>query len=876
MPANAENDDLVMTLVARTLEHKPAEREAYLRGACADSARLFDTIWERVCWEERMGTFLMTPLIPRQGLDSSFQPGDILARRFRVIRQVAHGGMGVVYEAIDQKLDRRVAIKCALPGYGGRLPPEARNAREVSHPNVCKLHDIHTFRTEYGEIDFLSMEYLEGETVAERIQRDRRMPESEVREIARQLLAGLDAAHSKGVVHGDLKSNNIVLCHDRAGGLRVVITDFGLARPVVSASADGSASSNASIRAGAPEYMAPELLRGDPPSIAADLYAFGVVLHELVVGSRPAAPGKVAHGLPIHWKRVISKCLQPEPRKRFASAQQVIRSIAGRRPRLVWAALLLPLLLLLIPRVRYAIDEWLTPPPVRLAVLPFEADREVKSLASGVIQDVSNRLAHAGGKLLVIPVSDTERENVRTLEQGKSMFNATHVLRGEMRKNGSTLAISAEVVEVESRTVVRPFNAEYQLSELGLVPKAITGSVAAGLHLREPTRAETVAPAAYQFYVQGIYYLRRDAESGDEAIPFFEKAIELDTNSPLPYAGLAEAQLQDHRRKKGNKWLDLAQASVSKAEARNPDSVPVRLVAGLLKQTRGAYDEAANDFNRAIELDPKSGEVRRRLADLYQKTNKPADALKTYLKAIEVEPSYYRPYVDLASFYYGQARYGEADEQYRKVLEIAPELPAGHNGRGLALMEMARYPEAETEFRAALRVRESPYYLNNLGAVLAYLERDAEAAELYQRAIDKGAPSNILYLNLADSQRRLDRRAEAESAYRKALEMGEADLVQDPWDGVARSTVAYACARLGDDKRAEMEIAQAVKFLPHNAVVQRLAVQTYETLGRREKSLEILASVPPELLSALSRQPDLAGLRQDPRFVERLTRTPAK
>src|SRR5215472_16586845 len=106
--------------------------------------------------------------------------------------------------------------------------------------------------------------------------------------------------------------------------------------------------------------------------------------------------------------------------------------------------------------------------------------------------------------------------------------------------------------------------------------------------------------------------------------------------------------------------------------------------------------------------------------------------------------------------------------------------------------------------------------------------------------------------------------------------MGEADLVQDPWDGVARSTVAYACARLGDDKRAEMEIARAVKFLPHNAAVQRLAVQTYETLGRREKSLEILASVPPELLSALSRQPDLAGLRQDPRFVERLTRTPAK
>jgi len=543
---------------------------------------------------------------------------------------------------------------------------------------------------------------------------------------------------------------------------------------------------------------------------------------------------------------------------------------------LVWAALLLPLLLLLIPRVRHAIDEWLAPPPVRLAVLPFEADGEVRSLASGVLQDVSDRLASSGGKLLVIPLTDTERENVRTLEQAKSVFNATHVLQGKIQNNGSTLAVSGAVLDVESRTVVKMFGAEYQSSELALIPKAITGGVAVGLHLRQPSRAETVSPAAYQSYVQGVYYLRRDSESADEAIPFFDKAIELDPNSPLPYAGLAEAQLQNHRRKKGSKWLDSARASVSKAEARNPDSVAVRLAAGLLKQTLNSYDEAADDFKRAIELDPKSGEGRRRLAYLYQKLNKPGDALKTFRKAIEVEPSYYRPYVDLASFYYAQAQYREADEQYRKVLEIAPDLPAGHNGRGVALMEMARYAESETEFRAALRVRESAVYLNNLGALLAYLERDAEAAEFYQRAIDKGAPSNILYLNLGDSQRRLNRRAEAESAYRKALDMGDTDLLQDPWDGVARATVAYASARLGDYKRAEMEIAQAVQFLSYNAVVQRLAVQTYEILGKREKSLEILALARPALLSALSRQPDLAGLCQDPRFVERLTRTPDK
>src|SRR6266851_5104929 len=541
MPAEIESDELVMTLVAATLEHKPAEREAYLRSACEHSDALFDAIWQRVRWEERMGSFLMDPLIPRQNRDPSFQSGDVLAERFRVIREVAHGGMGIVYEALDQKLGRRVAIKCARPGYRGRLPPEARNAREVSHKNVCKLHDIHTFRTPSGEVDFLSMEYLEGETLAERIQRDRRMSESEVREIARQLLAGLDAAHSKGVVHGDLKSNNIVLTKEPSGELRVVITDFGLARPVVSAPRDGSASISASIRGGAREYMAPELLRADPPSIAADVYAFGVILHELVVGSRPAA-GNVAQGIPIHWRRGIARCLQPEPGNRFAAAQHVLKSIAGPRHRWAWAAILLPLLALLIPQVRQAIDEWWTPPKVRLAVVPFEAEAETMSLASGLLTDVSDRLASSGSKLLVIPLADTARDNVRTPERAKSLFNATHVLRGKMRKNGPTLAVSAAVVEVESGVVVREFSHEYRMSELPLVAKAISGTVAAGLHLREPSRAETVAPQAYPSYVQGVYHMRRDTESADAAIPLFKTAIELDPNSPLPYAGLAEAQ----------------------------------------------------------------------------------------------------------------------------------------------------------------------------------------------------------------------------------------------------------------------------------------------------------------------------------------------
>ena len=136
---------------------------------------------------------------------------------------------GIVWEALDEKLDRRVALKCAKAGFGKQLPPEVRNAREISHPNVCKIFEIHTASTVDGEIDFISMEFLEGETLSERIRRAP-LTEREARIVAQQLCSGLAEAHRNHLVHGDLKTNNVILTTDSEGSVRAVITDFGLAR----------------------------------------------------------------------------------------------------------------------------------------------------------------------------------------------------------------------------------------------------------------------------------------------------------------------------------------------------------------------------------------------------------------------------------------------------------------------------------------------------------------------------------------------------------------------------------------------------------------------------------------------------------------------
>ena len=182
----AQDDDLVMNLVELALTRPADQREAYVRSACGNDTNLFDQVWHYVQWEQRMDGFLLDPLYPAASYEHPFEPGELLDGRFRIVREVAQGGMGVVYEAVDEKLQRRIALKCAKTGFGKRLPPEVRHAQEVSHPNVCKIFEIHTAKTSAGELDFVTMEYLEGETLGDRLKRGA-LPEPEARAIAQQL-----------------------------------------------------------------------------------------------------------------------------------------------------------------------------------------------------------------------------------------------------------------------------------------------------------------------------------------------------------------------------------------------------------------------------------------------------------------------------------------------------------------------------------------------------------------------------------------------------------------------------------------------------------------------------------------------------------------
>ena len=274
----------------------------------------------------------------------AFRKDDVAAERFRIVRFIAAGGMGEVYEAEDAALNERVAVKTLRPELAltdtafVRFKQEIQLSRRVTHPNVCRIHDLWQHRAPGGRtVHFLTMELLEGETLAARLEREGKLAPDVALGILRQMAEGLEAAHAAGVVHRDLKPSNVMMV-----GERVVITDFGLSR---SLSAVGLTATGGAL--GTPAYMAPEQIEGGEIGPATDVYSLGVLLYELVTGvlpfrggsamalavkklrETPAPPSSLVEGLPASWDRGILGCLAQDAGARFQSARAVLAEVEG-------------------------------------------------------------------------------------------------------------------------------------------------------------------------------------------------------------------------------------------------------------------------------------------------------------------------------------------------------------------------------------------------------------------------------------------------------------------------------------------------------------------------------------------------------------------
>jgi eukaryotic-like serine/threonine-protein kinase len=429
----------------------------------------------------------------------SFEVGQVVAGRYRIVRFIAEGGMGELYEVHDTVLGVLVALKTVRQAQTDeplaleRLRRELKLARQVTHPNVSRVYDVglHPGAT---PISFFTLELLSGETLKALLDRVGRLPVDQARPILSQVAAGLDAVHAVGVLHRDLKSDNIFL-RKTAEGPQAVLTDFGLARPT---QAGGSLGTLPGSAVGTPAYMAPEQVSGDNVGPAADLYSLGVVAFEMVTGALPFQgatamataslrlttlapdPGTLVADLPVEWSRCIARLLQRSPNKRPATGAEAVALLAPPRPRwsnrrrLAGGLVLLALALgVATARVRKAVTSSAEHRRA-LAVLPLQTNSPNDSGARW--------LAVALGQVLAAGLTTTASSNLRQLSPERAaQLSGDLALAPSGELTATQLAAARDALDpdlvltgalsVSGQGDDRPFRLDVRLYDVGLGTK---------------------------------------------------------------------------------------------------------------------------------------------------------------------------------------------------------------------------------------------------------------------------------------------------------------------------------------------------------------------------------------------------------------------
>jgi tetratricopeptide (TPR) repeat protein len=345
----------VNELFHATREMPAPQGEDFLRGECGEDTELFSEV-RRMLREDSRSGMLDRPLVAPQPAASVFSAGQLVSGRYRIVRFLARGGMGEVFEAEDCELKERVALKTLLPVIASdgrmlaRFKQEIQLSRKVSHPNVCRVFDLAHHPSGAAAADttvFLTMEFLDGETLGARLHREGRMSPAEALPLLVQMAEALDAAHRAGVIHRDFKPGNVMLVPSGEGP-RAVVTDFGLAR---SFATDGETTVTLTgTLMGTLDYMAPEVMSGGVASIASDVYALGTTAYKMITGALPfpsetplagairrakgsaPSPRTLIPDLDPRWEQAILRALDPEPQRRFSRAGHLVKVLQGEAP----------------------------------------------------------------------------------------------------------------------------------------------------------------------------------------------------------------------------------------------------------------------------------------------------------------------------------------------------------------------------------------------------------------------------------------------------------------------------------------------------------------------------------------------------------------
>ena len=828
----------VKVLYHATLERPAGQRAAFLQEVTAGDIALRQEVESLLavgCPEEfakgsssDIGSRKSNPEIQSTDTTQSRAADPLFGAKishYRIVDRIGAGGMGVVYRAHDERLDRDVALK-VLPA--GRLASEvARNRFHVealalaklNHPHIGAIYDFDT----QGGVDFLVMEYVPGKTLFDELAHGP-FSEREILKLGAQILAALEEAHQHGVVHRDLKPRNIAVTPNR----QAKVLDFGLAkllRPVSEVSTTDELSGTF-VGGGTLPYMAPEQLRGHPTNARTDIYAVGIVLYEMATGKRPfrsqlatalaadiqtqspVPPRRLNPDISLGLEAVILRCLEKDPHNRYQSArdvsvalEQLSLAAQGRKVPAKYfslrfaaiAAIAVMCLVVVAFAGAYFVRRqfWVKPhqEKIILAVLPFEnvnRDPQEDYFCDGLTDEMINQLGRLAPQRLGVIAGTSAMQykgSQKRVDQIGRELGVGYILETSVRREGARVRIATQLIQVRDQSTLWTESYDYDVASIFSLETDVSRRIARSLALQlvpeqQMTHPQVTSAEAYDAYLQGIYYWHKgSAEQARKARQYFEQAVKIDPNYAPGYAALAGYGAVDDL--PTNLAMPKAKEYALKALELDNSLTQAHTALAVIR-FYGDWDwsGAASEFRRALELNPNDAEARRIYSFYLLALGRFDEAIAEVQQARFLDPVSLLTNVNAGWTLYFARRYDRAIDTCRRALELDASSDGAHACLGQSYRAMGMRDEAIAEAERAVTLSsENPARLVALARTYATFGMKPEAKRLLARLTEQANHGYVSPYLLAMTRVALAEQNQALTALEQAYEEHDRYLV---------------------------------------------------------------------------------------------------